>query len=244
MAILEGRGIKKHFGGLLAVDGVNFHVDQGEIVCLIGPNGAGKTTLFNVICGFYAPDDGIIEFNGKKISGFRPYQICRKGVARTFQVTRSFHQMSVLENIMVGALFGHRSHKRLKDAREEAMQLLEFTGFLAKADMLVTSLTSIDARRLELVSALAAKPTLLLLDEVMAGLNLSEVAEAMELVKKLRSEMGITILMVEHIMKSVMGISDRIIVLANGLLIAEGTPKEISEDPVVIEAYLGGSNEL
>lgn len=244
MAILKGTGINKRFGGLLALNNIDFHVDKDEIVSLIGPNGAGKTTLFNVICGFHAPDSGVIEFGGEKINGLKPHQICRKGVARTFQVTRSFHQMTVLENIVVGALFGHCAKQSIKAAREKAMQLLELTGFLGKAHTPVTSLTAIDARRLEVIRAVAANPTVLLLDEVMAGLNPTEVAEAMKLVKRLRDELGITILMVEHVMKSVMGISDRVLVLANGGLIAEGSPREIGENPAVIEAYLGSTEHL
>jgi len=242
MRLLEGQNVSKHFGGIAALTNVNFHVDEGEIVGLIGPNGAGKTTLFNVICCFYPLDGGTIKFKGSKITGLKPHQVCRRGIARTFQITRSFANMTVRENIMVGSLFG-KSRGSVKIAREEAIQLMEFTGLTGKADILAVSLISADARRLELARALAAKPEILLLDEVMAGLNPSEVAEAMKLMQRLRNEMGITIFMVEHIMKSVMGISDRIIVLASGRQIAEGTPKEVSENPVVIEAYLGETRE-
>ena len=239
MTLLEGIGVSKHFGGLVAVDNVSFHVDEGEIVGLIGPNGAGKTTLFNVICCFYRLSSGIVKFKGEKISGLRPHQVCRKGIARTFQIARSFHSMTALENVMIGALFGMETHENLRSAREEALRLMEFTGLAAKADMPVESLTSIDTRRLELVRALAAKPEIVLLDEVMAGLNRLEVAEAMELIKKLRTDLGITVLMIEHIMQSVMGISDRVIVLANGQLLTEGPPEKVCNDPAVIEAYLG-----
>jgi len=239
MQLLEGIGVNKYFGGVTALSNVSFHVDEGEIVGLIGPNGAGKTTLFNVIFGTYLPNSGLIKFKGEKITGLKPHQICRKGIARTFQITKTFAKMSVLENAMVGALFGRDSKDDLKSAREEAMRLIEFSKLTEKANMLVESLTSADARRLELARGLAAKPEVLLLDEVMAGLNPSEVNQAMELIKKIRDDMGVTVFMVEHIMKSVMGISDRVIVLANGQQIAEGTPKEVSEDPRVVEAYLG-----
>jgi len=244
MRLLEAENVSKHFGGVAALRGVSFHVDEGEIVGLIGPNGAGKTTLFNVICCVYPPDSGIVKFKGAKITGLRPHQICRKGIARTFQISRSFVNMSVRENIMIGSLFGKESQGSLRIAGEEATQLMEFTGLIGKADTPAGSLISADVRRLELARALAAKPEILLLDEVMAGLNPSEVAEAMKLIQRLRDEMGITIFMVEHIMKSVMGISDRIVVLESGQQIAEGTPKEISENPAVIEAYLGEPIEI
>jgi len=243
MRLLEGQNVSKHFGGITALSNVSFYVDEGEIAGLIGPNGAGKTTLFNVICCAYPPDSGTIKFKGSKITGFKPHQVCRRGIARTFQITKSFANMSVRENIMVGSLFGKERQGSLKIAREEATQLMEFTGLIGKADIPAGSLISVDTRRLELARALAAKPEILLLDEVMAGLNPSEVAEAMKLIQRLRNETGITIFMVEHIMKSVMGISDRIIVLESGKQIAEGTPKEVSENPAVIEAYLGEARE-
>ncbi len=244
MHLLEGQDVSKHFGGIAALSNVTFHVDEGEIVGLIGPNGAGKTTIYNVICCTYTPDSGIIKFKGSKITRLKPHQVCRKGIARTFQITKSFANMSVQENIMIGALFGKERAGSLRVAREEATRLMEFTGLIGKAAVPAGSLISADARRLEFARALAAKPELLLLDEVMAGLNPSEVAEAMKLIQRLRNEMGITILMVEHIMKSVMGISDRVIVLESGQQIAEGTPKEVSENPAVIEAYLGEVREI
>jgi len=243
MRLLEAENVSKHFGGVAALSDVSFHVDKGEIVGLIGPNGAGKTTLFNVICCVFRPNSGIIKFNGSKITGLKPHHICRGGIARTFQITKSFGNLSVLENIMIGSLFGKKSHGSLRIAGEEARQLIEFTGLIGKGGISAGSLISADARRLELARALAAKPEILLLDEVMAGLNPSEVGEAMTLIQRLRNEMQITIFMVEHIMKSVMGVSDRIIVLESGRKIAEGTPKEVSENPAVIEAYLGKVEE-
>lgn len=244
MHLLEGQEVSKHFGGIAALSNVSFHINEGEIVGLIGPNGAGKTTLFNVICCTYPVDSGTIKFKGSKITGLKPHQVCRRGIARTFQITRSFANMSVRQNIMVGSLFGKESLGSIKIAQEEAKRLMEFTGLVGKADISAGSLFSADARRLELARALAAKPEILLLDEVMAGLNPSEVAEAMKLIQRLRDEMGITVFMVEHIMKSVMGISDRIVVLASGRQIAEGTPKEVSENPAVIKAYLGEAVEI
>jgi len=244
MHLLAGQEVSKHFGGIAALSNVSFHVDEGEIVGLIGPNGAGKTTLFNAICCTYPVDSGIIKFKGAKITGLKPHQVCRRGIARTFQITRSFANMSVRQNIMVGSLFGKESQGNIKIAEEEATRLIEFTGLIGKADISAGSLFSADAKRLELARALAAKPEILLLDEVMAGLNPSEVAEAMKLIQRLRDEMGITVFMVEHIMKSVMGISDRIVVLASGRQIAEGTPKEVSKNPAVIKAYLGEAVEI
>jgi len=244
MPLLEGQDVCRFFGGLRALSGVNFHVDEGEIMGLIGPNGAGKATLFNVICGTYTPTRGAITFAGEDITGLKPHHICRKGIARTFQLTRSFGGLSVLENVMIGSLFGKDSHKKMKPAREEALELLEFGGLKDKADMPAGGLIQVDARRLELVRALAAHPRLLFLDEVMAGLNPVDIVKSMDLVQKIRDEKGITILMVEHIMKSVITISDRVIVLSGGQLISRGTPQEVAKDPAVIEAYLGGTDEL
>lgn len=243
MQLLEGEGLTKHFGGVIALHNVSFHAGSGEIVGLIGPNGAGKTTLFNLISGAYPPSSGAIRLEGKKISGLRPYRICRQGIARTFQLTKSFTNMSVVENIMFGALFGREHRENLKSAREEAIKLMEFAGLKGKTDMPASDLIQVDARRLELVRALATNPKILLLDEVMAGLNPSDIAEAVKLIRKIRDEMGITIMMVEHIMSSVMAISDRVMVLCNGQKICDGTPQRVCDDPAVIEAYLGVSEE-
>lgn len=239
MTFLEGKGLVKNFGGVAAVSDVSFHIDNGEIVGLIGPNGAGKTTLFNLICGVYPPSSGIIMFEGEEISGLKPYHICRKGIARTFQLTKSFVNLSVVENVMVGIIFGKKSQENLKSARDKALQLIEFGGLTGKADLPASSLIQVDARRLELVRALATNPKLLLLDEVMAGLNPSDITKAINLVRRIRDKMGITILMVEHVMASIMTVSDRVIVLANGQIVCDGTPLEVCADPGVIEVYLG-----
>jgi len=239
MTFLEGKGLVKKFGGVAAVSNVSFHIDRDEIVGLIGPNGAGKTTLFNLICGVYPPSSGMIIFEGGEISGLKPYRICRKGIARTFQLTKSFINLSVVENVMVGVIFGKEGRENLKSARERAMQLIEFGGLTGKADLPASSLIQVDARRLELIRALATTPKLLLLDEVMAGLNPSDITKAIDLIRRIRDKLGVTILMVEHVMASIMSVSDRVIVLANGRIVRDGTPLEVCEDPAVIEVYLG-----
>lgn len=240
MHLLEGKGVTIHFGGLAAVSDVDFYVDKGEVVGLIGPNGAGKTTLFNLISAALQPKPGEIFFNGKKISGLAPYKICRLGIARTFQTVKIFSSLPVIENVRVGSLFG--AQKRLKkDATSAAKELLEFVGLSDVADTPAKDLTLAYQKRLEVARALATQPELLLLDEMMAGLNPTELTEAMELVKMIQKK-GITVVMIEHVMKAIMGICDRIIVLDYGKKIAEGTPKEIANSKTVIEVYLGVSN--
>ena len=238
MPILEGRDVTKYFGGLAAVSHVDFHIDQGEIVGLIGPNGAGKTTLFNLISAALPLSSGEIRFKGEKLNGLKPHQICQKGVARTFQETKVFANMPVLQNVLVGAFFGTPDRVPGEDAAREASQALEFVGLSAMSATPVKDLTLVDQKRTEVARALATKPDLLLLDELMAGLNSTEVSEAMELVTKIRDR-GITIFMVEHVMKAIMGICERIMVLHHGEKIAEGTPQGISADKKVIEIYLG-----
>ena len=238
MRILEGQGVSKHFGGLAAVSNVDFHVDQGEIVGVIGPNGAGKTTLFNLISAALPLSSGEIRFKGQKISGLKPHQICKMGLSRTFQETKVFVNMPVLQNVLVGAFFGSRGHVTGADAAREANQALEFVGLSAMSTTLVTDLTLVNQKRVEVARALATKPEMLLLDELMAGLTPTEVGEAMELVTKIRDS-GITILMVEHVMKAIMGISARVMVLNHGEKIAEGTCNEISCNKTVIDIYLG-----
>ncbi len=238
MPILEGEGISKYFGGLAAVLNVDFHVDQGEIVGLIGPNGAGKTTLFNIISAAVALKSGIIRFKGEKISGLKPHQICRMGVARTFQSVKVFTNMPVIQNVLLGSLFGTPTGMSQAEAKREAIGLLEFVGLAAVKAIPAKDLTLANQKRLEVARALATKPELLLLDELMAGLNPTEVAQGMELVTKIRDK-GITVFLVEHVMKAIMSICDRIMVLHHGEKIAEGTPQEITTSKKVIEVYLG-----
>jgi branched-chain amino acid transport system ATP-binding protein len=238
MPILEGQDVTKYFGGLAAVSHVDFHVDQGEIVGLIGPNGAGKTTLFNLISGALPLSSGEIRFKGQKLNGLKPHQICKAGIARTFQETKVFANMPVLQNVLVGAFFGNPNHVSAADAAREASQALEFVGLSATAGHSIQDLTLVNQKRVEVARALATGPELLLLDELMAGLNPVEVSEAMELVKRIRNK-GITIFMVEHVMKAIMGISSRVMVLHHGEQIAEGTCNEIACNKTVIDIYLG-----
>jgi len=236
--ILEGEGVTKYFGGLAAVSNVDFNVDQGEVVGLIGPNGAGKTTLFNLISGALVPKPGATKFKGENITGLKPHQICKMGVARTFQSVKVFANMPVLENVLLGSLFGTSNSVSSADAAREATGLLEFVGLSAVRATPAKDLTLANQKRLEVARALATKPEILLLDELMAGLNPTEVAQAMELVTRIRDK-GITIFMIEHVMKAIMSICDRIIVLHHGKKIAEGTPQEIAVSRTVIEVYLG-----
>jgi len=238
MPILEGQDVTKYFGGLAAVSHVDFHIEQGEIVGLIGPNGAGKTTLFNLISGAIPLKSGEITFKGQKLNGLKPYQICRKGVSRTFQETKIFADMPVFQNVLMGAFFGTPTRISGTDAAEEATQALEFVELSAMSETPVHDLTLVNQKRVEVARALSTKPKLLLLDELMAGLNATETSEAMELVTKIRNS-GITIFMVEHVMKAIMGICELIMVLHQGEKIAEGTPQEIATSEPVMKVYLG-----
>ena len=238
MHILEGKNLTKYFGGLAAVSDVDFYVEQGEILGLIGPNGAGKTTLFNLISASLAPKPGTITFKGKNIVGLKPHQICRMGIARTFQTVKVFSNMSVLDNVRLAALFGDPSNPSESEATKEAMEQLEFVGLAKNVHTPAKDLTLANQKRLEVARALVTKPELLLLDELMAGLNHTEVSEAMDDVRQIRKR-GVTIVMIEHVMKAIMSICDRIIVLNYGKKIAEGTPQEIVNSKVVIEVYLG-----
>ncbi|WP_376790894.1 ABC transporter ATP-binding protein [Thermoflexus sp.] len=237
MNLLEVHKVSKRFGGLQALNRVSLHVAEKEIVGLIGPNGAGKTTLFNVINGVYRPEEGRVIFRGRDITGRMPYEIARLGIARAHQIVRPLNELTVLENVMVGACFG-RENRSLRGAREIALAVLEQVGLASKRDMVAGQLNVAEKKRLEMARALAARPYLLLLDEVLAGLNPTEVAAMLEVIRAIR-ESGITVLMIEHLMHAIMNISDRIIVLDYGEVIAEGTPQEIARHPKVIEAYLG-----
>ncbi|MCW5882660.1 MAG: ABC transporter ATP-binding protein [Anaerolineae bacterium] len=235
--MLKLQSISKSFGGLHVLQDVNIEVPQGTIFGLIGPNGAGKTTMFNVVNAVYPSDTGRVIFRGDDITAGPPNRVARLGLARTHQVVRPLNDLTVRENVMVGACFG-REHKRLKDAAAVANEVLARVGLADRANQLAGSLNVAQKKRLELARALAARPYLLLLDEVLAGLNPSEVSLMVDLIKRIRDE-GITILMIEHLMHAVMNVSDRVLVLDFGKLIATGTPDEVVNNPQVIEAYLG-----
>jgi branched-chain amino acid transport system ATP-binding protein len=235
--LLQVEKVSKRFGGLLAVSEVTFDLPQGQILGLIGPNGAGKTTLFNVINGVYTPTSGRVIFRGTDVSGWTPYNVARLGLARTHQIVRPLNELSVLDNVVVGACYGHEQHS-LSAARKIADEVLEFVGLAERRNMLAGSLNVAQKKRLEMARALAARPYLLLLDEVLAGLNPTEIAKMIEVVLKIR-EQGVTILIIEHVMQALMHVSDRVIVLDYGQLIADGSPDEVTKDEHVIEAYLG-----
>lgn len=235
--ILQVNNVSKHFGGLKALVDVTFDLPEGQILGLIGPNGAGKTTLFNVINGVYPATAGRVIFQGKDITGLKTYKVAKLGLARTHQIVKPLNELSVKENVVVGACFG-RMRYSLGKAGEIADEVLTFVGLSGRSDQLAASLNVAQKKRVELARALAAQPHLLLLDEVLAGLNPSEIADMVETIHKIRDQ-GITIIMIEHVMDAVMKVSDRMIVLDFGKQIAEGTPDQIKVDPHVIEAYLG-----
>lgn len=236
-AILQVEKVSKRFGGLQALQDVSFPLEEGQILGLIGPNGAGKTTLFNVISGVYTPESGRVIFRGEEITGLPPYEIARRGVARTHQIVRPLNELTVRQNAMVGACFGRKSYSYAEAARV-ADEVLARVGLAERADDPASSLNVAQKKRLELARALASRPYLLLLDEVLAGLNPAEVTEMIQTIRQIRQE-GVTILIIEHVMHAVMNVSDYVIVLDYGKLIAEGTPGEVARDARVIEAYLG-----
>jgi branched-chain amino acid transport system ATP-binding protein len=237
--LLELKGVTKRFGGVAALNGVTISVTQGEILGVIGPNGAGKTTLLNCVSGVYKPDAGEIWWRGSAITGMRPHRVARLGIGRTFQIVKPFGSMTVRENAAVGALFGSGEARRgPKEAFKDADRVLELVGLRAKADLEVTSLTSPDRKRLEVARAVATQPKLLLLDEVMAGLNSVEVDEALEMVRAVHTT-GVTVVLIEHVMRVIVGVCTRAIVLDFGQLLAEGAPEVVLRDERVIQAYLG-----
>ncbi|MER1966741.1 ABC transporter ATP-binding protein [Castellaniella sp. GW247-6E4] len=233
--MLELENLSRTFGGLKAVNNVSFRLHKGEILGLIGPNGAGKTTLFNCVAGAIKPSSGAIRLEGQNIAGYKSHRVCRMGLGRTYQIVRPFNNLSVFDNVVVGAL--NRSRK-ISEARQMAREAIETTGLGPMQDSLAGSLTLPGRKRLEIARALATGPRLLLLDEVMAGLNPTEVEAAIELIRKIR-ESGITILIIEHLMRVISSVSDRIVVLHHGQKLAEGDPGAVLNDPAVVEAYLG-----
>jgi len=238
---LEARGLSKSFRGLKAVSNASFEVAEGGLQALIGPNGAGKTTIFNMVAGVYAPDEGEVRFAGRRIDGLRPDQVCAAGIGRTFQIVKPFAGLSVLDNVVVGAL---HAFKDASAAKKHAAEIVEKLGLGAKRDMVASSLTLPDRKRLEVARALATRPKLLLLDEVMAGLRPTECDQIVAVFRELNRSEGLTILLIEHVMRAVMALAQHIVVLHHGEVIARGAPEAVVRDPAVLESYLGEETEI
>lgn len=232
------KNLSKSFGGVKAISDLDVFVNEGEVVGLIGPNGSGKTTLFNLICGVFKSDTGEITFEGTEITGFKPHRVCQSGICRTFQLTKPFDEMTVLENVLVGRLYGGDPLKSTKSAEKDCKKIIESVGLQEKIKSMAGTLGIIDRKKMEIARALATKPKLLLLDEVMCGLTTTEMKDALKLLRTI-NESGITLIVVEHVMNVILDISTRLIVLNYGKKIAEGPPKEVVRERAVIEAYLG-----
>mgnify|MGYP000997134024 CR=1 FL=1 len=240
--IIEVQGITKNFKGLKAVSDVSFEVESGKITGMIGPNGAGKSTTFNMICGYYPPTSGTILYKGQDITKKQAYEYTEMGIARTFQIMKPLANLTVQDNIIASAFFGKNKAKNMKEAREIALETLEFTGLYGKRNVLAKEMGTPDQKRLEMARALATKPEMLFLDEVMAGLNPAETEGAIDLIRKI-NESGVTIFLIEHIMRAVVSLCEKVIVLHHGEKIAVGTPDEVMNDPYVMEVYLGKREE-
>src|SRR5699024_3332237 len=237
MAILKLNNVTKKFAGLVAVNDITFEVEKGDILGIIGPNGAGKTTLFHTICGLHMANEGEIYFKGRNIKGLNPEYICKEGIARTFQIVQPFGNLTLIENVIVGAF--NRFNKYDKE-RNFALEQLEFVGLGKKANVRMKDLTFPEKKKVELARSLASQPELLFLDEIMSGLNPKEVQEMIDLIHDIRNS-GVTIIFIEHLMKAVMALSDKVIVMHHGEILSVGSPEEVREDPEVIKAYLGGA---
>ena len=237
MSLLEVTSVTKRFGGIVALDGVSMSISEGEILGLVGPNGSGKSTLINVLSGFYSADGGQVVFAGEDANEMQAHQLAAVGIARTFQIPRPFDTMTPRENIAVSYMFGHSKHS-LAEARLAAQEWLDFTGLAGVADVPISDLTLHQLKFLELARALATQPSLLLLDEVLAGLNPSEIDESVEMIRRIHTQ-GVTILVVEHVIRAVMALSSRLVVLNQGAVISEGDPETVMSDPAVVTAYLG-----